>query len=369
MGKGKVGFLIGNMSHSGGTERVLQQVANGLTVRGFQVVVISVWGGDKLTFPLDGRVRFRRLGSEYPRGLFGHLKAVRGLRKVLREEALPVLVDVDLILTLYSLPASIGMGEMKRVAWEHFNFYYHFRRNNCLRALARRLAARFSHVVLVLTREDRSYYAEKLNIRGRLWQIYNPNPFENASWSEGGEQLVLAAGRLTRAKGFDCLLKSWALLERDFPDWRLCIAGEGEERTSLGVLCREKGLRRAKLLGQVEDMSELYRRAGFFVLPSRDEGFGMVLIEAMAYGRAVVSFDCKAGPKDIVLDGENGFLVPTEDWRGFAEKMRGLMESERLRRDMGQRAWQSLERFSLETVLDRWEELLTWLEHGEGGAQ
>ncbi len=357
----KIGFLIGNMSHAGGTERVLQQIANGLAERGHQVVVISVWGKDELVFPLDGRITFRRLGDDYPSTVVQHLRTVSRLRKAVREEALPVLVDVDLILTLYSLPATAGLAGVKRIAWEHFNFYYHFPKNNRLRRVAMRLAARFSHVVLVLTQEDRAYYEENLNIRGRLCQIYNPNPFEDAAREGGGERLVLAAGRLTRAKGFDLLLESWAEVEAEFPDWTLRIVGEGEERQALEAQRETLGLRRVELPGQAADMGALYRQAGIFALSSRDEGFGMVLIEAMAYGRPVVSFACKAGPRDIVTDGENGLLFPVGDCAGFAQGLRRLMGSEQLRQELGERARLSVDRFSLRTVLDQWETLLNAL--------
>lgn len=356
----KIGFLIGNMSHAGGTERVLQQVANGLAERGYSVVVLSVWGTDRLAFSLDERVAFRRLGDEYPRGPAGHWRAVRAIRAALRREAPDVLVDVDLILTVYTLPAAAGLG-LKRVAWEHFNFYYHFPKNTWVRALARRLAARFSHAVVVLTEEDRGYYERNLNIRGRLRRIYNPRPFPPGAPAGEGERMVLAAGRLTHVKGFDLLLESWALLERDFPDWRLCIAGEGEDREKLLALIRERGLKAVELPGRVPDMEAWYGRSAFYALPSRDEGFGMVLIEAMSCGRPAVSFACKAGPREIIRDGVNGFLVPEGDTAAFAERMRRLMASPELRREMGERARESLGAFDRETVLDQWEELLNSL--------
>ena len=84
----------------------------------------------------------------------------------------------------------------------------------------------------------------------------------------------------------------------------------------------------------------------------------MVLIEAMAYGKPVVSFACKAGPRDIITDGEDGFLVSTGDYRQFASKMRLLMESEELRKTMGAKAKKSTRRFDIEGILDQWEDLL-----------
>lgn len=358
----KIGFLIGNMSRTGGTERVLQQIANGLAERGHSVVVLSVWGLDRPSFPLDGRVVFRRLREDCPRGPAGHWNAIRAIRRALRREAPEVLVDVDLILTVYTLPAAAGLPGLRRVAWEHFNYYYRFPKHNRLRALARRLAARFSHAVVVLTEEDRGYYERNLRIRGRLCRIYNPKPSAPGVPAAGGEErMVLAAGRLTHVKGFDLLLESWALLEKDFPGWRLCVAGDGEDREKLLEIIEKKGLRAVELPGRVSDMEAWYGRSAFYVLPSRGEGFAMVLLEAMACGRAAVSFTCRTGPREIIRDGVNGFLVPEGDTAAFAERMRRLMESPELCREMGRQARASLDTFDRDRILDQWEELLKGL--------
>lgn len=353
----RIGFLIGNMSHSGGTERVLQQIANGLSERGYPITVISVWGTDQLVFPLDPEITFRRLGDTYPNLPGEHLRTIRALRRVVQSESLDVLVDVDLILTVYSLPGTVGMRGLKRVAWEHFNFNFPFPKNGKLRGIARRLAARFSDAIVVLTKEDQACYQKNLRIRGRLCQICNPNPFQHAVQGGAEEHMVFTAGRLTHIKGFDLLLESWAMLEKDFPDWKLCIAGDGEERQALQELIREKGLNAVELVGEVSDIKRWYSRSAFYVLPSRNEGFGMVLLEAMSCGKTAVSFS-SMGPRDILTDGATGFLVPQGDTAAFAKAMRRLMESPELRRDMGALAQKSLKRFDQETILSQWEELL-----------
>lgn len=354
----KIGFVIGNMSNTGGTERVLQLIANGLNKRGYQVVVISMWGNKELVFPLDKQIKRYRLAKEYPKGIGRNLKNIISLYQIVKKEQITVLVDVDLILTFYSLPVKICCPGLKTISWEHFNYYYQFRKNNRIRRLAMRMAARFSDVILVLSKEDKAYYSNHLNIRGRLCQIYNPNTYEQTVNDKQEEKMIFAAGRLTKAKGFDYLLQSWELLEKDFPDWKLCIAGAGEEKAALLKSKRDKGLESVDFIGSVSDIESYYERTAFFVLPSRNEGFGMVLIEAMAYGKPVVSFACKAGPRDIITDGEDGFLVSTGDYRQFASKMRLLMESEELRKTMGAKAKKSTRRFDIEGILDQWEDLL-----------
>ncbi len=354
----KLGFVIGNMSHSGGTERVLSILANGLVKRGYPIVIISMWGEKETTFPCSCRIKRYRLSKEYPKGLKENLKNIISLFQIVKKEKISILVDVDLILTFYSLPLKMCMPGLKRISWEHFNYYYQFRKNNRIRRAAMGLAAAFSDVVLVLSGEDQEYYKEHLKIRGRLCQIYNPNTYEEVEVQKPKEKLVFAAGRLTRAKGFDYLLKSWQLLEKDFPEWKLCIAGEGEDEAALLHMKQQMNLKTVEFIGNVENIEAYYEKAALFVLPSRNEGFGMVLIEAMAYENPVVSFSCKAGPKDIITDGKDGFLVPTGDFKGFASKMRCLMENKELREEMGKKAKESTKRFQVEGILDKWEELL-----------
>ncbi|MBD5545140.1 MAG: glycosyltransferase family 4 protein [Lachnospiraceae bacterium] len=354
----KLGFVIGNMSHSGGTERVLSILANGLAKRGHRVVIISMWGEKETVFPCADAIKRYRLSKEYPKGIKGNLKNVISLYQIVKKEGITLLIDVDLILTFYSLPLKIAMPGLKRISWEHFNYYYQFRKNNRIRRAAMRLAAAFSDVVLVLSKEDQKYYQDNLKICGRLCQIYNPNTYEEVVVQRPKEKLVFAAGRLTRAKGFDYLLKSWKLLEKDFPEWKLCIAGQGEEEAALLSLKEQLDLKGVEFIGNVEQIEAYYEKAAFFVLPSRNEGFGMVLIEAMAYENPVVSFSCKAGPKDIVTDGKDGFLVKTGDYKSFAARMGRLMENGELRERMGRKAKESTKRFQVEKILDQWEELL-----------
>ena len=140
--------------------------------------------------------------------------------------------------------------------------------------------------------------------------------------------------------------------------FRSCIAGEGEEEAALFDMKQQMNLKNVEFIGNVEDIEAYYEKAALFVLPSRNEGFGMVLIEAMAYENPVVSFSCKAGPKDIITDGKDGFLVPTGDFKDFASKMRCLMENKELREEMGRKAKESTKRFQVEGILDKWEDLL-----------
>ncbi len=135
----------------------------------------------------------------------------------------------------------------------------------------------------------------------------------------------------------------------------MVLAGSGEEEKRLKRQAGKAGLQRFYFAGAVADIERYYEKSAFFVLPSRDEGFGMVLVEAMHFCLPVVAYKCKAG---LVDDGETGFLAEPEDVTAFAEKMRVLMENEEMRRAMGEKAKQSVKRFDRKRIADEWESLL-----------
>lgn len=353
--KTKIVFQIGNMTRSGGTERVLSIIASGLVERGYQVSIVSMWGKDQTFFPLSEKVKLYWVEKEAPQaGVFGKIRAITD---ILNKENAEFLIDVDIILVFYSLFLKRMRPQMHWISWEHFNYYYHFRKNHNLRKAARRLAARYSEQLVVLSDEDKRYYQEKLKLKCGITRIYNPNPYEGVQEKQTEKSIIFAAGRLTKAKGFDLLIKSWKLLEDKYPEWKVLIAGEGEKRKILEEEKKTAGLKRLLFIGNVSNIEQYYKLSSMFVLPSRDEGFGMVLLEAMDFSLPVVSYSCKAGPSEIVTDGENGFLVEPGQVEVFAEKMELLIQDENMRRQMGRNAAKSTERFKKELILDQWEML------------
>ncbi len=352
----KIVFLIGNMSNGGGTERVLSVIAGGLSERGHQVSVISLWGQKPSFFPLG-----KEIDVCWPEGkgrgitVVGQFRRLAGIIKRARPD---FLVDVDSILGVYSVFLRKTVPDLRWISWEHFNYYYHFDYNRILRRFVRRLVCRFADMLIVLTDEDKGYYEKNLRLKCKIVRIYDPDPFVEEPLRKREERSILAAGRLVREKGFDLLIQSWKLLEENYPEWSLLIAGQGQERERLERQAEKAGLKRLWFVGIVNPIEDYYRRTAFFVLPSRDEGFGMVLVEAMHFGLPAVSYSCKAGPREIVLDGENGFLVKPGDVADFAQKMERLILDKELRRRMGESAAESVKRFGREEILSQWEEML-----------
>lgn len=349
-------FLTGTLNAFAGAERMTAVIANALAERGYRVFVLSLWDRASV-FPLHAGVEHHALFDARPSFKRAYFSTVFGIRRFVREHGIDVLVEVDTMLTLFTLPATLGM-KVRRIAWEHCHFDEDLGRP--ARRLARRLAGRFNDAVVVLTERDRQRWTTALSPRSRVEAIPNPLPFRLPDKpAERSSQTVLAAGRLIHAKGFDLLLKAWSQLAARHPGWHLRIVGEGEDRPALEALVDMLGIAgSASLPGICTDMESCYRDAAIFCLSSRYEGFGLVLLEAMAFGVPVIATDCEAGPKALVRDRENGLLAPPEDADALAATLSAVIGDIELQNRLSKGGRQFAAAFDVDTVIARWQQLL-----------
>lgn len=167
------------------------------------------------------------------------------------------------------------------------------------------------------------------------------------------QRFVLAVGRLHSQKGFDQLLQAFSSLGR--PEINLVILGDGAEKARLLQLARDLELeKRVHLIGSVPDPALWYRRASCFVLSSRYEGWPNVLMEAMACGCAVVSFDCNYGPSEIIEHEVNGLLVKEGDIVGLVSAIRQVLDGESLRRQLSINGQKRAAEFTVERIAECW---------------
>ena len=173
--------------------------------------------------------------------------------------------------------------------------------------------------------------------RERIEVVYNPidishvatlskEPLQHPWYIEGSLPLIVAAGRLTRQKDYPVLIHAFAIVRANRPS-RLMILGEGEARGELEALVRELGLGDdVAMPGFVDNPFAWMRRSSLYVLSSAFEGFGNVLVEAMACGTPVVSTDSPSGPAEILGKGRWGRLVPVGDVKALAEAMMATLD-------------------------------------------
>ena len=222
-----------------------------------------------------------------------------------------------------------------------------------------RIVRRFDKFV-VLTNEDKGYWGDLSNIE----VIPNAAMNMGGHFSDVSAHRVIAVGRLDYQKGFDRLIQAWKLIqERDeFKDWHLDIFGQGEWHDMLQKMISDFGLEQTVRINRPTNrIGNEYAHSSLIVMTSNYEGFGMVLVEAMACGVPAIAFDCKCGPKDIIRHGENGLLVANGDIQGLAGAMMKLMDDDALRQRMAGHAKAVVDAYSEEAVMDKWIRLFTGL--------
>jgi glycosyltransferase involved in cell wall biosynthesis len=168
----------------------------------------------------------------------------------------------------------------------------------------------------------------------------------------------MGVGRLIRQKGFDRLIRAVADLRR--PDVSLVLVGEGPDRDALATQARDLGVA-LSMPGFVRQPMHWLAHADLFVLSSRWEGFGHVIVEAMAAGAPVIAFDCPHGPRDIIVDGVNGLLIPDGDGPALRTAMAGLLDDRKHVARLSAAATKDAARFSSSRIADQYLKLFSSL--------
>lgn len=192
--------------------------------------------------------------------------------------------------------------------------------------------------------------------------IPNPLPFYPKSSSQLTNKTVIAVGSHSYNKGYDRLIKIWKNINKSYPDWKLEIYGKSNVKIDLKSLIQKNELENSiTIFKPVTNIYEKYLNASVFVLPSRSEGFGMVLIEAMACGLPVISFDCPSGPRDIIKNNIDGYLIKNDDLQEFEKKLLHLISNFESRIKLGLNAKKNVVQYDDKNIAAIWNNLFTEL--------
>lgn len=373
----KIIYCTHSTYNPGGMERVLLNKVTYLSqLPGWEVSVVTTDQHQRPSFyPFPGKVRMTDLDINYSddndkgawKKIFGYLRKrkehKRKLTALLQKE------KPDIVVSLYPSESSfipdIKDGS-KKVLELHFCKFFRLQygRKGLLGWIDKwrtrqdeRIVRRFDKFV-VLTHEDRGYWGNLPNME----VIPNAAMHVSENYSDAKNKRVIAVGRLDYQKGFDRLIEAWELIKRtgEWTDWRLDIFGQGEWKDMLQQMIDERGLQHSVRINKpTKQIGEEYVKSSLLVMSSHYEGFPMVMIEAMACGLPVVSFDYKCGPKDIIQHGINGLLVPEGDVKALANAMMEVMTDEAYRRMLSQNARKVVDTYSEEAVMKQWIRLFT----------
>ena len=372
----KIVYCTPALYMAGGVERVLTLKANYFADHfGYDITIILTEGKDKpLFYPLSDKVKVVNLNIGFEelwtysfiKKVFVYLKKQHLFKKLLKQELIRIHPDitVSLLRREINFLTSINDGS-KKIGELHVNKanYRNFEqgeanvfKNLFARYWMRNLVYNLKQLdkFVVLTEEDRNNWVELDNIE----VIPDPLTFSPSSYSPLTERRVIAVGRYVYQKGFDLLIQSWSIVEKECPDWSLTIIGQGnrlEYESLMDELHVDRS--RCKLMGPTDTIQDEYMKSSLLVMSSRFEGFGMVLVEAMSCGLPVVSFDCPCGPKDIIQDHVDGLLVEKGNVEKLAESIIWMIQHPEQRKAMADKAIENVQRFRIERIADKWKSL------------
>lgn len=382
----------------GGAERVAVLWANGFVNKGYEVILISNLFED-ITYHVDDRVKLENLVSNNNNKFIKWFSAIYNARRIFNKERPDIAIGIMSTCSIISWIAVLGI-RIPVIASEHNAFERPSYASLSLKdKIIKFFIYRFFRCVTVLTEADRCF------VRGNLKNAFvlpNPLPLVPVQNVLDANKIVLVVGRLDdwHCKGFDVLIKSFAKLlngskvagprsmfkSNDIAfkireeRWKLQIAGTGSEESLnyLKQLCRENGVEESvEFLGFRKDVEKLYQDASIFVLSSRYEGFGLVLIEAMSQGCACIACDYKGRQREIMIpEGqgsmfnvqssnnkvelcETGILCEPDDVEALAEAMKKMITDDEYRESVRAKAIERSKYYSIENTMDRWEKLLT----------
>ena len=190
----------------------------------------------------------------------------------------------------------------------------------------------------------------------------NPVSFKCDTPSGLDEKRVVSVGRLDHMKNFPSLVNVFKKVNVKHPDWILEIYGDGPEMSAIQEQIAHYGLQNVVLMkGFTDNIQNAMTQSSIFAFPSLSEGMPMSLLEAMECGLPVVSYDCPHGPREIITDGSDGYLIPVNDENMMADRICRLIEDEELRKKMGQAAKIKAQSYQIESIIDRWMNLFNEL--------
>lgn len=368
----KIVYCIYQLGVGGGVERVLTSKVNYLVSQGHQVSILTCdYDGRPTAYGIDPSIPITNFGLDYATDFHVplHKRALNTLCKMrehkrkmteyLLRERPDIVVTTHLVETSF-LP-SIKDGSKKVLELHGSMLMYRQEKNPkpyslhslVVRAYELRDRVNLSRFDAVgcLTHEDYALRGKPSNMH----VIPNPLPFEAQGQSTLESKVVLAVGRFSKEKNFASLIDIWALIADKYPEWRLRIVGGGYLHSALEAQVERLGLGGSvELLPADNNIQPYYLGASVFALTSVYEGFGLVLIEAMTSGLPIVSYACPCGPRDIVAEGETGYLVSLGNKELFAERLSRLIEDEQQRQTMGRAATTAATRYQLEPIMQAW---------------
>lgn len=367
MMKKKICFVKWVVNEAGGGLKVAVNLANELQEK-YEVHLVSVFSTEDVFFELNNNVYYQSLSKEKLSMSRDFLKAVKLLRSYIVENDISILFGIGITMNAVGVAGTLGL-KTKFVSCDHTNSISDNR--TLVQKIQRYIGAFSSNKIITLTEKDRLNYIKKYKVsKDRINYIYN--------WIEGvyrsielysiQSKSILTVGRFHSQKGYDYLSKVAINVLSKFPDWKWYIYGLGDDKIKEQIAVELKiggVIEQVNFMGNVKGTENIYPKHGIYVMTSRYEGLPLVLLEAKQYGLPIVSFNCPTGPSEIVIDGENGYLINDFDIEEMSNRIIELIKNEKLREDFSKNSMKDTDKFNKDKILKQWIDLIEELTGGE----
>ena len=215
---------------------------------------------------------------------------------------------------------------------------------------------KYADAYVVLTPQDTKELEKREKVRTKIINIPNICAFQHSCEAyDIHSKTILSVGNIIKVKGFDFAIEVASKVFLRHPDWSWEIYGSGSEEVALKRKIKELSLEKnLRFMGRTHDLATAYKNSALFVLLSRSEGFGLVLIEAQAHNLPTVAFDVPFGPQNIVDHNVNGYLVEPFDVDQMAEYICNLIENIELRKEFSANSAKNLYKYQANEVAQQW---------------
>lgn len=350
----RISFVTANLN-SGGAERVMSLLANEFDKHGHNVEIIFL--KERVVFyPVNHSVKMIVADEEcQSKSILKKMLWLRNYVSTMKPDVvIPFRVSVYTTTLFSLLGISVPVISSERIDPHVPDPIWNF---------LRRLLLPFTTHLVVQTSYIKSYYPKFIQKKTSV--ILNPVN-EDVFTGIDDEQLacdnrlnrIISVARLAPQKNQKMMIKAFAELASEYPDWQLVIYGEGPIREELESLVENLRLSgRVLLPGRTEHVIDELRKSKIFCFSSDYEGLSNAMIEAFCIGLPIVS-TCVSGTEDMLVNGENGFIIPINDQRAMVHSLKALLNDERLRIEMGERNRKKADSFSMDGIFSQWENLI-----------
>lgn len=369
----KIVYIIGGLYQPSGMGQVLSCKVNYLAVHTDWQIYVVLTERSELPFfyKLDPNIQYVNFNINFDEldtmHLFNKMRAYHEKQTAYKQKLTSYLMEVRPNITVSAVRREINFindipDGSHKIGEIHFEkqFYRHFDnpylpgfvnkwitekwQGELIKQLAR------LDIFVILTEEDSSNWDMLSN------KTVIPNPLTKYPdvHSSQKSKTVISVGRYDPVKGFDMLIDAWAIVSNTHPDWRLKIIGPGDKTPYMEQVKRLKLEQYVSCMGASNRIYDEMAEASFYVLSSRSEGFGLVLVEAMAVGLPCVAFSCSPGPRSIVSHHQNGILVEKDNVLKLAEAICYMIENNLIREEYAVQAQIDAARYRVENIMQKW---------------